>query len=112
MTTYTVFSADDSSDAKGGLSLQEAAIRLLTADGYDYEIRAENDGKGWRLWLSRVSQNASGPRGFGKSIYFSLHTDETEATTEIFGQAVVDNWHGLEAMTDEQFARMQAVFEE
>ena len=110
MTTYTVFSSNDSGNATSGLSLESAAIELLTADGYRWEIRPSAPGvPGFDLWISQFSESSTlGGRPLVRSVFSSHLRDRAAAETAIFDQVVCDDWHGMEAMTDDAFARMQA----
>jgi len=104
-TTYTVFRSQNSGEYEAGHSLSSAARELLTADGYDYEIRDDAKHAGMRvLWISDGSRNS--PRGASHlrhSVYFGYSDDE------IFAQVVAaDGWHGMEAMTDDDFTAMLA----
>ena len=86
-----------------------AADRLLTEDGYRFEIRAEAGGVGYRLWISQHSQNSTlGGRPLVSSVFFSLSNDLTAAMAEIFAEVIGQEWRGLEAFTDADFARMIA----
>ena len=111
MTTYTVYQSQDFSICRTGLTLDQAANELLTGDGYTYEIRPEDDGQGWRLWISRGSQHSyGGTQGLISSVFFSLADAETEAAAEIFQKILGHEWHGQEGSTDEQFTKMLAEY--
>ena len=112
MTTYTVFDAEDSGIARRGLSLLDAMDEMLTYDGYEYEIRS--DAPGWGLWHSQGSRNS--PRGLGQMVRcngtYVLASDARDARNQI-AEMVVSGRCGWshkrrEAMTDEDFAAMQA----
>lgn len=108
-TTYTVFDANDTSTAERGLTAVEAMDRILTDDGYEYEIRPEEDGIGFRLWHSRSSRNSTGPRGMVKTVAFSLAADRAAAEQEIALKVIYAGWPRLpEAMTDASFDAMMA----
>ncbi len=109
MTTYTVFFQDDSSTARRGMSVHEAAVEMLIYDGHDYGIRPEADGSGFRLWTCQPVAN----RRWEATVVFSLEADEATATAEIM-QRVVNfegrrggSWAG-ECMRDEDFDQMLA----
>lgn len=71
--TYTVFDPDSTSTATRGLTLAEAADRLLTSDGYTYEIRPDHrDGGGFTLWASMSSQNAPGPEAMTDAAFDAM----------------------------------------
>ncbi len=105
MVTYTVF--DGNGNARPGLTLSEAGEALLTADGYTYEIAPDADGDGFRLFRSKASSNAAGPRGMRASVFFSLEAERAAAEAEIYARVVAhdSDWHGWQAMEDNQFAR-------
>jgi hypothetical protein len=100
-TTYTVFCADDSASVQGrGLSLAQAADCLLTADGYEYEVRDE-DGL-LILWISDGSQNSTrGARNFRSCAAGGYIARDLDA---LHSKIVAAEWHGLEAATDEDYA--------
>ena len=110
---YTVFKYEDSSQARRGLTLAEAAQELLSADGHEYEIRQDgtlSDGSPWFvLWRTQFSRNS--PLG-GQPMVATRFVGETE---EEIWQKVVDSsriggsdWNGLEAMSDRAFDAMLA----
>ena len=108
MTTYTVFD-NNNETVKRGLSLHDAAVELLTADGHDYEIRPEADGEGFRLWITQFSRNSTlGGRPLSKSIFFSLEADKRRAEYEIFTQVIGEDWYNFEAMTDADYEEVQS----
>ena len=105
MTTYTVFRSNDSSRATSRLTLEEAAHELLTADGHDYEIRQEGtffDGSPmYRLFVTQFSRNS--PLGSQPMVgSFIMGENEQEIWQEVVGR----DWHGMEAVTDEQYDAM------
>jgi hypothetical protein len=101
--TYTVFRTARSDESTAGLSLAEAAEALLTADGNIYAIRPETDGVGRRLWLPAIDGRLIISR------FFSLAAEAAEAEREIFAAVVAtDDWSGMEAMPDADFAEMRA----
>lgn len=108
--SYTVYRPEDSSDPQRGLTLEQAADALLTADGYEYEIREDTGLRpGWTLFISRRSRNAfGGGRGLLQSRFFSLEPDYATAAAEIYRAVITDTWHGQEAMTDADFDEMKA----
>lgn len=109
-TTYTVFHSSDSSRAYRGLSVEDAAQELLFADGHDYEIRQDgtwHDGTPvLRLFVTQFSRNS--PLG-GSPMVSAVIMGQTEK--EIFQQVLGRDWHGMEAVTDEQFDAMVAAYE-
>lgn len=111
MTTYTVFQANDSSIFTSGLSLADAANTVLTDDGFEWEIRPDADGEGFRLWASNASRNSTAYKGLRQSTTWSLASDRETAETEIFGKVIATGpgrSNGMEVVTDERFAAMLA----
>lgn len=105
MTTYTVFRSDESEIADRGLTLEQAALELLGADGYEHVIRPM-DGGGFRLWISQHSRNSTIGAHLVSSRFFSVETDRDMAEREIYQQVIGhDRWHGYQAMTDTEFDR-------
>lgn len=110
MTTYTVFFQDDSSTARRGLSVHEAAAEMLAYNGHDYEIRPMADGRGFRLWTCQPVAN----RRWEETVVFSLEADEAAATSEIMHRVVAfhnsrtgGSWAG-DCMPDADFDQMLA----
>ena len=107
--TYTViFGYGDTSTVRSGLTLADAARELLWENGAEYEIRAD-DHQGQpiehALWCKRLNGR------WLKSVLYSVSDDPDAAEAEIFAQVVTkpaDWWSGAEAVTDEEFAKMQA----
>lgn len=101
MATYSVRNYDSGELIAANRSLEAAAEYLLRSDGFEWSIRREVDGEGWRLWHS--SHSAASVMGAKQSptSIFSLEEDESAATAEIF-QRVVDfgEWQGAEAFED------------
>lgn len=78
------------------LPSKAAAVHaMLTDDGYDYEIRAENGG-GFRLWTLDRSRHSAGQHRFTGTVIFSLEDDEVKAEAEIFEKVadMAGEWHG------------------
>jgi hypothetical protein len=113
MTTYTVFDANDSSRIYGrSLTAFEAMSKILTYDGYRYEIR-KSDFQGsvcWDLYHSDGSvYSTRGADHMVKTVIFSLIGDEAHAEQEIAEHVIAAGWDGLpEVMTDEDFDAMLA----
>ena len=108
-TTYTVFNPQDSDEHESGLTALEAMDRILTDDGFRYEIRPGADGRGWRLWHSDGSANSTrGARHFVATVAFSVREAEIEATEEIAATVITADWDHLPvAMTDDEFRAMR-----
>lgn len=112
MTTYTVYSAEHGSVYGRNLTAEEAMSKLLTHDGYRYEIR-KGEYKGevcWELWHSDGSQNSTrGARHMVKTVTFSFEEDEADATQEIAEEVIKAGWSRMpECMADEDYDAMQA----
>lgn len=109
MTTYTVYRAEDSSDNEAGLTAVEAMDRIMSHDGYEYDIRPM-DGGGWALWHSDGSRNSTrGARHMVKTVAFSLAADRAAAEQEIAECVIKARWPRLpEAMPDADFSAMMA----
>jgi hypothetical protein len=101
MTTYTVFSVNNSASIAGqGLTLEQAAHTLLTSDGYEYEIREED--RLFVLWISDGSRNSTrGARNLNSCAAGGFVAASLEA---LHRRIVEDEWHGYEAQTDETYA--------
>lgn len=107
MTTYATFNQNDSSNAVEGQTLRDAAQVLLTADSYDYEIRP--DDTGWSLWVSQFSgASPLGGRPLVRSRFFSVERHQATAEADIFQAVVREEWHGMRAMPDADYAAMLA----
>ncbi len=102
MIRYTVMT--DSSSPRRHLTLKDAAEELLTYDSHEYEIRPEDDGTGYRLWITPFSRASTfGGQAMIKSRFFSLSGDLESAEREIFDAVVLPVWHGAWALTDDSF---------
>ena len=111
MTTYTVFANADATDViDRHLTAEQAMEELLVHDGYAYEIRREEDGRGWRLWRSDGSAYSTrGARHMVETVAFSLEDDEAAATAEIAEYVCRAGWRRLpDCMTDEDYDAMMA----
>lgn len=111
MTTYTVFRSQDSSNATSRLTLEEAAHELLTYDGHDYEIRQDgalsDRTKLYCLWVTQFSRSSPlGGRPMVRTIIYG------ESDDKIYRKVVLEDWHGMEAMTDTQYDQMLADLEQ
>ena len=97
MDTYTVFEIDDPSNYQSGLSLDQAATAILTANGRKFEIR-EMNGQ-FILYRSAGSANSPLIQALPSNyIYFSR--------LEIFEDVILiasGTWNGLSVMTDDEF---------
>jgi len=113
MQTYTVYGESTPLDAaERHLRATEAMDRLLSYDGYRYEIRrSEFNGRPcWDLWQSDGSENSTrGARHLVKTVVFSMAGNEAGATQEIAEKVCVADWPRMPfCMTDEAFDAMLA----
>lgn len=106
-TTYTVFDPQDTQNHRSGLSMESAAVTLLNEDGYEYEIRKDKKFNLLVLFISDGSRNS--PRG-ARHLIETRFRGETE--DEIYEAVIGDEWHGMECMTDADFAAMVARFDD
>jgi len=97
-TTYTVLDAHGDVQDRG-LDLEAAAHMVLTYDGYEYEVRPDDDG--WlSLWISQARRNSyGGPRGLTKSV-ISGNTED-----EIWRQVIANAWwwQGCDVLADADY---------
>lgn len=99
--TYTVFRSTDFSNIEGsGLSLKDAAETLLNGDGYSFEI-VEKDGV-FELFVSDGSRNS--PRGARNMKSCAAGGFVSHDINIVYQKIVCADWHGCEAMTDEDYA--------
>jgi hypothetical protein len=96
MATYSV-SRRDGEYLETGLTLEDAAHRILTDDGCEYELREMSDREGFELWSRQQVANI----GWRKTHWFSLEHREPAAWAEIAAEVVGDSqgtdWRGLVA---------------
>ena len=93
-----------------GLTESEAAHEILTYDGEQYEIRADEDGEGWILW----SRHETAHRPWTRTIFRSWQTDRDAAEAVILADVVRtactgERWKAeavLQAEWDEVQARL------
>lgn len=113
VTTYTVYHHDGLFPAEPGLTLAEAADRMLTYDGHEYEIRSSDD-SGFELWHTPFSRNGPcGGRPMVKTAIYSVKDDRSEAEEEIFLRAINSGyWSPISVMEDSRYAAMIAELEE
>ena len=99
--TYTVVDPVGTPLARG-ISARDAAAEILSYDGAHYDVRPEDDGDGYVLFVGR--------RGFplARTRYFSLAADRDLGEAEIFAEVVASTDFGAEALTDEAFDRAAA----
>lgn len=92
MTNTNLYSIshDCSGDTIGtNLTAEQAAIELLTYDGYGYEIEL-NDGY-WTLYVSSGSRNSTCGLGEFRESICSLSSDEETARAEIFEEVIAES---------------------
>jgi hypothetical protein len=78
-----------------GLTEAEAAHEILTYDGAQYELRADDDGEGWILWTRHQTAN----RHWTPTIFGSWQTDRDAAEAVILAEVVraADTFNGWTA---------------
>ena len=108
-TTYTLIDHDGDVEVEG-MSLEDVGREILTHDGYEYDIRADERLGGWRLWISQHSRNSTGGgRPLVKSVVFSLEETEAAATADILRQVTThEGWSRWTVMTDADYAEQEA----
>lgn len=98
-STWTVFNSMHHDQHTTGLSLASAADALLSEDGHRWEVRLQ-EGR-TTLWRTQAGGGGSSPMvQLAPDRYFG---SEEEAFLWVVD--LDDDWKGLEAMTDEAFAR-------
>jgi len=109
MTFYTII------DRNGGvlarqMTLADAAITVMQYDGFEFDIRRELAGDGFRLWTSRHSRNSPTGARLLESRIYSMEDDEDAARLDIYRQVIARaHWfNGQEVMTDDQYDAMIA----
>lgn len=111
MNTFTVYRADDSSVIFGEhLTAVEAAQRILDHDDHRFEMR-QDDGF-WTLYVSDA-RGAMVPCWSNGRLCHALVETEEEAWAKIVPMILFHDWPGHPAaMADDDFAAMQAEFED
>ena len=102
MATYTILTGEGEM-IETGLSLNDAAVGVLTSDSREFDIRADSDG-GFTLWTRQQVAN----RPWTATGFVSFAADRADAEREIFTD-VVNGARFLghnEAITDEQYRQM------
>ncbi|CAB4166086.1 hypothetical protein UFOVP843_9 [uncultured Caudovirales phage] len=106
-TTYAVYNPNSDSEAETGLCLADAANKLMTYDGHDWEIR-EEDGA-YHLYTSQFSRHSSlGGRDLVRSVVSSYAANRASAEAEIFERVISEDWWTLWCITDTEFAQQRA----
>jgi hypothetical protein len=107
MTTYTVYNPSGGMEAESGMSLADAANKMLTYDGHEWEIREE--GGAFNLYTSQFSRcSPCGGGDLTPSVIYSYASNRDAAETEIFERVTVEDWWHLECATDAEYARWRA----
>lgn len=106
MTTYTLISPAGDIIARG-LSLEDAARRILTYDGREFEVRPAPGGCS-ELW----ARDAARAGHWTRTVVFSLHRGEL-GERGIFRSVVAADWPGHpSAITDAQADRLVEALDE
>jgi len=100
--TLYVITHDDISDSVLGTNLtaEQAAIELLTYDGYGYEIEL-NDGF-WTLYVSSGSRNSTRGLGEYRESIFSTEDEEEKARVDIFEEVIAHAGSWYPSLTVEE----------
>jgi hypothetical protein len=110
MSTFTVYSINDTSTAQSGLSLEQAVDLMLSDDGRDWEIRRYEGrhGSGWQIW--NTYQNHARP--WKSTMFISAAGDEATARAELLAEvgSPGNEVNHMRIETDEAFAKMEADF--
>jgi hypothetical protein len=107
MTTYTVYNPNSDTEAESGLHLADAANKMMTYDGHEWEIREE--GGAFNLYTSQFSRcSPCGGGDLTRSVIYSYAANRDAAETEIFELVIAEDWWTLECVTDAEFARWRA----
>ena len=89
----------------------DAADLLLSHDGYEHEIRRDEEG-GHTLWLSQFSRNSPyGGKGLNRSVIYSIEDDLALASLEIALKALrCGFWESdsVIVLSDEEYDAMLA----
>lgn len=90
MKTFYTVARQDGEYPEHGLTLEEAAHRILTDDGCEYEIRPRADGDGFDLWSRQQVANIK----WRRTGWFSLADDGSAAWLELAARVVSDSTKG------------------
>lgn len=109
--TYTVFDTDGTVIARH-LSSEAAAIAVLTHGRSAFDIRPQEDGKGFALWTAPPSEPNIESK-LARSQIASVETDEARAREEIFSRILADkgNFFGPTVIDDATYDLQLAGFE-
>lgn len=111
-TTYTITDANGEVQERG-LDMATAAIAVMQYDGHEFDIRADADIAGYRLWTSQFSRNSPMGAKLSASVIFSLAANRAAAVDEICAEVVAHaHWFkGQSVQTDAAYDAMTAEFE-
>lgn len=113
-TLYTVLNAGGTVQAEG-CTVSEAAIELLTYDGYRYEVRRADpkwDSFGesrWDLWHSDGSAASTRGANHMTCTQIGVYAASEEAAWPLIAREVINHpgwFKGCDVMTDEDYAAM------
>ena len=109
-TTYTVTDCNGKVIGRG-LSARDAMIKIITYDGYDFEILWDTSECRWYLWFERSRQAAQqrGPARW-RTEFSSQEAKEEYAANEIAVAALAFDFGAVfpQAMTDQAYDQMLA----
>ncbi len=109
--TYTVFDTDGTVIARH-LSAEAAAIAVLTHGRSAFDIRRDENGRGFALWTAPPNEPGIESR-LARSQIASLEADEPRARAEIFSKILADkgNFFGPTVIDDATYDLQLAGFE-
>lgn len=111
--TYTVFNTDGTVIARH-LSAEAAAIAVLTHGRSVFDIRPDENGKGFALWITPLPPEPDfGEAKLGRSPVASSEPDAARAREEIFSRVLADkgNLFGPTVIDDATYDLQLAGFE-
>lgn len=99
---------------KSNASAKEAAELVLGYDGHEWEIRLDEDGEGYTLWVSKFSRNSTTWSGLHETSLYSFDDNIAEAEAHIFKQVcnLSSCWNGCTIIGQDQYDASMAENEE
>ena len=103
--TYTVYNPNSDAEAESGLCLADAANKMMSYDGHEWEIREEGDA--FNLDTSQFSRcSPCGGGDLTRSVVYSYAANRDAAEIEIFERVISEDWWHLECVTDAEYLAM------
>jgi hypothetical protein len=108
--TYTVFDTDGTVIARH-LSAEVAVMTALTHGGRTFDIRRDEKGQGFALWMPQ--EPGAQEENLGKSEIASSASDAVRARDEIFSKVIAasGSWQGPTIIDDATYDLQLAGFE-